>query len=199
MPARSRSEPPRFRALGEGVQHNPTIVSAEDGTAYVIARDAEGALLVAALSGSDRGRWTALGGGFAGPVAAHAGRREIEIFGVTPEGRAQGGTWRIGSSRRPEWKPLGRGLGKTPLRHVDVLVERAGIQLLAMTEDRRLLTLARGREAWNGTWKDHGSLDTFGAAPPPKPAVTSKAAKKANGSARPMPRRRGRGESRPST
>jgi hypothetical protein len=188
--AKGRSDPPRFRAVGEGLRRNPTMVTVEDGTAYVFARNADGALRVAPLTGTDRGRWIELGGNFAGPIAAHATRREIELFGVTSEGQPQGGSWRIGSRRKPEWAMLGRGLGKTRLRHVDVLNQHGQIQLLALAEDRRLLTLTHSGRSWSGTWKDHGSLDALGFARPAAPA--KKAAKsKVNGSARPMPRRRG--------
>ena len=195
--AKGRSDPPRFRPIGEGLQRNPTMVSSEDGITYVFARNAEGALRVAPLTGSDRGRWTELGGNFAGPVAAHATRREIAIFGVTAEGQPQGGIWRIGSSRKPDWAGLGRSLGKTRLRHVDVLVEHGRIHLLALAEDRRLLTLtpsgkAYTSQSWSGTWKDHGSLDALGFEKRAAPKPGRKATKpKTNGAARPMPRRRG--------
>jgi hypothetical protein len=189
--AKGRSDPPRFRAVGEGLQRNPTMVPAEDGTVYVFARNTDGALRVAPLTGSDRGRWTELGGNFAGPVTAHATRREIAIFGVTADGQPQGGTWRIGSSRKPDWAVLGRGLGKTRLRHVDVLVQHAGIHLMVLAEDRRLLTLTRDRngEAWSGSWKDHGSLDAFGFEKRLAPKSSRKP--KTNGAAKPTPRRRG--------
>jgi hypothetical protein len=187
---KGRSDPPRFRSVGEGLQRNPTMVTVEDGTVYVFARNADGALRVAPLTGTDRGRWIELGGNFAGPIAAHATRREIALFGVAPDGQPQGGSWRIGSSRKPDWAMLGRGLGKTRLRHVDVLNQHGQIQLLAMAEDRRLLTLTPSGRSWSGTWKDQGSLDALGFARPAAPA--KKAAKsKVNGSARPMPRRRG--------
>jgi len=188
--AKGRSDPPRFRPIGEGLQRNPTMVSVEDGIVYVFARNAEGALRVAPLTGTDRGRWIELGGNFAGPIAAHATRREIELFGVTPEGQPQGGSWRIGSSRKPDWAMLGRGLGKIRLRHADVLNQHGQIRLLALAEDRRLLTLTPNGRSWSSTWKNHGSLDALGLARPATP-VKKAAKSKANGSARPMPRRRG--------
>lgn len=199
--AKSRGTAPRFRVIGEGLQQGAGIVTAEDGTAFVLARNMDGALRVSALNG-DRGTWTELGGRFAGPVAALAGKREIEIFGVTPEGEAQAGTWRIGSSRRPDWSPIGRGLGRAKLRHLDVMtVERNQAMLLALAEDRRLLTLARGRngEAWTGAWKDQGSLDTvfFSKAAPQKPAAKKTARRKNGGTLRPLAHGRQNGEERP--
>lgn len=200
LSVKGRSDPPRFRLIGEGVQPGQTVVSTADGTPCVIARDTEGALRVAALSGADRGKWTMLGGRFSGPVAALAGRREIEIFGVTPTGQPQTGSWRIGSGRRPDWAVLGRNLGRAKLRLLDVMVAGGQTHLLALTEDRRLLTLARGRTgaAWNGGWKDQGSLDELffeqPVAPPTKTKTKTKL-KKANGAVRPWAiRRRGPGE-----
>ena len=114
---------------------------------------------------------------------------------MTAEGQPQGGSWRIGSRSKPDWAVLGRGLAKTRLRHVDVLNQHGQIHLLAMAEDRRLLTLTpSGKgytdQSWSGSWKDHGSLDALGlkkrTASPAK-----KTTKKANGAAKPMPRRRG--------
>jgi hypothetical protein len=115
---------------------------------------------------------------------------------VTPEGQPIGGIWRIGSSKRPEWVVLGRGLGKTRLRHIDVLIEHDRIHLLALAEDRRLLTLSQSGESWSGSWKDYGSLDAFFFDTPAAPQRKIKAKlKKANGAAQSTTtRRRGVGE-----
>jgi hypothetical protein len=148
-----RTVPGQWRYLGATAAGRPAVVVGSDDAAYVVIRDAAGAVWMGRYSGDSFGGWQPAGGSIATDPQAAATSAMVYVAGVTSAGNAWYNSFTIGAVNRwTGWRLAGGGV----LESLGIAVSGESFFLVGQQQRDGELWWFQPPDRW---WSPGGKLD----------------------------------------